>query len=80
MRFKAPAHVSDAHLATGIYPVVDGIIEVPDDSPQADLAGLAANGFTLPDPEAPAEPEAQASAKAGRAPAPAPAETPVKED
>jgi len=46
MRFKAPEHVTAAHLSCGEIPVVDGFVTVPNDAPVSDFAGLCANGFT----------------------------------
>jgi hypothetical protein len=52
MKFKAPEHISSITLSTGPHAVVDGVVEVSDDTNQGDLAGLGANGFTrLPDAE-----------------------------
>lgn len=53
MRFTAPADTTAAFLSSGPLAVESGILTVPDDANQGDLAGLAANGFTLASAEAP---------------------------
>lgn len=64
-KFSGPAHVSSIVLSSGPLAVVDGVAEVHEPT-QGDIAGLAANGFSLvaegayfatPEVEAPA-PEA----------------------
>lgn len=51
MRYKAPEHTADVHLAAGVFPVVDGHVNLPDDLGQGDIAGLCASGFTPAPPE-----------------------------
>jgi len=59
MRFVAPPHTNGISLSIGYFPVEDGHIEVPDDTPQGDLGGLSVNGFTpAPIPDATPAPTA----------------------
>jgi len=70
MRYAAPADVAGISLSIGYLAVTDGAVEVPDNAPQGDLAGLAAYGF------APSAPE-PSPAPAGKKSDPAPAEEPA---
>lgn len=64
MKFLAPQHTSDAHLSNGVFPVAkDGSIEVPDDTPTADIDGLKRAGF-VPVPVGQADAEQTVSTKA----------------
>lgn len=45
MKFLAPADLTDATLSTGPVPVIDGVLTVPDDTPQGDIDGLKVAGF-----------------------------------
>jgi len=46
-KYNAPAHTTQIHLTIGTVDVKDGQIEVPAELSPGDIAGLAANGFTL---------------------------------
>lgn len=43
--FSAPDDTSSVEISIGVFPVIGGAIEVPDDTPFGDLVGLAANRF-----------------------------------
>ena len=45
MRFSGPASVETIGLSVGQFTPLDGFIEVPDDMPADDIAGLASCGF-----------------------------------
>ncbi|BCA57688.1 hypothetical protein [Sphingomonas sp. HMP6] len=47
MRFTAPPHMTSADLTCGPTPVIDGIIELPDNAGPGDIAGLIANGCVI---------------------------------
>lgn len=47
MRLTAPIHTSDATISTGTFPVKKGVLELADDTPASDVAGLLGNGFEL---------------------------------
>lgn len=65
MRYQAPEHTSGVHAPSRAYYADDkGIIEVPDDAPEADHAAMLRVGCVrAPDP-------APAPAKAAAAPKP----------
>lgn len=54
MKFTAPPHTTGVQLSSGPIEVVDGQVDVPDNAPEGDIAGLRASGFE-PVPVTPAE-------------------------
>jgi hypothetical protein len=53
MRFAAPEHASDVTTSSGVFPVEQGFVELPEDTSPDDIGSLQVNGFT-PAPAAPA--------------------------
>lgn len=60
MRFTAPADTSDVTIAAGTFPVVDGVVETPDDLDATQVDALRRAGFIPAPPAAKAKPSKDA--------------------
>lgn len=45
MRFTAPDEISEVFLSNGPHKVVNGVLEIPDDTPPSDVGSLSTYGF-----------------------------------